>query len=55
MKAPQRLYAGVLRALTAALVPHGGDPGGLLNAQKMKNPLREPLNKSVSTRPRDDL
>lgn len=38
-KPPQRMYAGVLHGLTAALVPHGADPGGLLNAQRVKNPL----------------
>jgi ATP dependent DNA ligase C terminal region len=29
---PQRLFFDVLRRLTAALVPYGADPGGLVNA-----------------------
>jgi hypothetical protein len=36
---PQRLFNGVLRGLTAALIPFGADPGGLSNAQRMKNPV----------------
>jgi hypothetical protein len=33
------LYRGVLRGLTKALIPLGGDPGGLLNSHRHKNPL----------------
>ena len=33
------LFSGVLRGLTAALLPHGADPGGILNAMRVKNPL----------------
>ena len=38
-QSPQRLFLGVQRGLTAALAPHGADPGGLSNALHMKNPL----------------
>jgi hypothetical protein len=38
-KLPQRRFLGVQRGLTAALAPHGADPGGLSNALHMKNPL----------------
>jgi hypothetical protein len=33
------LYHGVARGLVKALLPHGADPGGLLNAHRVKNPL----------------
>lgn len=34
-----RLYRGVLRGLTSALLGIGADPGGLLNSHRHKNPL----------------
>jgi hypothetical protein len=37
--AHQRLFRGVLRSLTAALIPIGADPGGLHNPNRHKNPL----------------
>ena len=39
LQAPQKLWAAVLRGLTAALLPIGADPGGLANARRVKNPL----------------
>ncbi len=38
---PQRLLRGLERALVAALVPIGADPGGLANPHTGKNPLSE--------------
>ena len=35
----QRLFNGVLRGLTAALIPLGADAGGLSNPLRMKNPV----------------
>ena len=35
----QRLFDGVLRGLTAALIPLGADTGGLSNPLRMKNPV----------------
>ena len=36
-QAPQKLWAAVLRGLTAALLPIGADPGGLANAPAMRS------------------
>ena len=38
---PQRLLRGLERAMVAALVPIGADPGGLANPHTGKNPLSE--------------
>jgi hypothetical protein len=45
--APRHLFTAALRGLTAALVPHGADPGGLSNARRMKNPLSPLWNHAV--------
>ena len=46
-RAPRRLYQGVLRGLTAALMPWGADPGGISNALRLKNPLCPTWNRQV--------
>lgn len=33
------LFNGVLRGLTASLLPYGADPGGISNCMRLKNPL----------------
>lgn len=35
----KNLFIRVLRGLTAALQPHGADPGGIFNCMRVKNPL----------------
>jgi hypothetical protein len=46
-RAPKYLFTAALRGLTAALIPHGADPGGLSNARRMKNPLSPLWNHAV--------
>jgi len=43
----QSLFRGVLRGLTAALLPYGADPGGLCNCMRIKNPLSPLWNQHV--------
>lgn len=45
--APKYLFTAALRGLTAALIPHGADPGGLSNGRRMKNPLSPLWNRIV--------